>query len=82
MLQKVIRVGNSAAVTIPKAFLREINERVGSPVKVEAKPEKRQLVLSWSAKETKDKIIDQEVYRVAKKLLERYRPAFEALAKK
>lgn len=82
MFQKVIQVGNSAAITIPKDFLREIDGRIGNKVNVEIRPEKRQLILSWPSKKTRGKIVDQEVYRVAKRLLERYRPAFEALAKK
>ena len=81
MLQKIIQVGNSAAVTIPRGFLREINGRIGSQVNVQADITKRQLILSWP-KPKKERIIDEEVYRVAKRLLKRYRPVFEALAKK
>jgi len=35
MKQKIIKVGNSAAVTLPAAFVREGNLRVGSEVLVE-----------------------------------------------
>lgn len=82
MLQKIIQVGNSAAVTIPKGFLREINGRIGSRVNVQTNIGKRQLILSWPKPKKKEKIIDEEVYRVAKRLLKRYRSVFEVLAKK
>ena len=82
MLQKIIQVGNSAAVTIPRGFLREINGRIGSRVNVQADIAKRQLVLSWPKPKKKERIVDEEVYRVAKRLLKRYRPVFEILAKK
>lgn len=35
MTQKIVRVGNSAAVTIPKAFLDEINLRIGDEIDVQ-----------------------------------------------
>lgn len=82
MLQKIIQVGNSAAVTIPKGFLREINGRIGSRVNVQTDIDKRRLILSWPKPKKRGKIIDAEVYRVAKRLLKRYRPVFEALAEK
>jgi antitoxin component of MazEF toxin-antitoxin module len=35
MKQKIIKVGNSAAVTLPASFVREGNLKVGSEVLVE-----------------------------------------------
>jgi len=35
MTQKIVRVGNSAAVTIPKAFLDEINLKIGDEIDVQ-----------------------------------------------
>lgn len=36
MTQKVVRVGNSAAVTIPKQFLIQANINIGDEVEVES----------------------------------------------
>ena len=35
MTQKIVRVGNSAAVTIPKSFLDEINLQIGDEIDVQ-----------------------------------------------
>lgn len=36
MTQKIVRVGNSAAVTIPKEFLRQAKLNIGDKVEVES----------------------------------------------
>lgn len=36
MIQKVIRVGNSAAVTIPKKFIDQTNLQIGDEVEVQS----------------------------------------------
>lgn len=83
MLQKIIQVGNSAAITIPKNFLRLLNGRVGRMVNVESYPERRELVIKIpKKKEEIEDVIDPEVYKVAKDLLQRYLPAFKELAKR
>ena len=38
MIQKIIRVGNSAAVIIPKKFLNENNFKIGDKVEIEIFP--------------------------------------------
>lgn len=82
MLQKIIQVGNSAAITIPKDFLREINGKIGEEVRVEVNPEKMRLIISWPQSKAVPELIDSEVYKVAKRLLKRYEAAFKALAQK
>lgn len=39
MIQKIIKVGNSAAVTLPSDFLRDANFRIGQEVAVETNSE-------------------------------------------
>jgi antitoxin component of MazEF toxin-antitoxin module len=48
MAQKVIKTGNSAAVTIPADFVKDLGIRVGDPVKVKLDPEKNKVVYSFS----------------------------------
>lgn len=36
MVQKIVRVGNSAAVTIPKSFLAQINLQIGDEIDVQS----------------------------------------------
>lgn len=72
MTQKIIRVGNSAAILIPKSLLEEKGLKIGSVVSVSIeKPHKK----------TPSTIIDKEVYEVGNDLLNRYLPAFKKLAK-
>ena len=72
MLQKIIQVGNSAAILISKSTLAAEGVKIGSMVDFTiAKPRKK----------TVKTIVDKEVYAVANDLLKRYLPAFKKLAK-
>jgi antitoxin component of MazEF toxin-antitoxin module len=48
MAQKVIKTGNSAAVTIPADFVKDLGIRIGDPVKVKLDPENNKLVYLFS----------------------------------
>ena len=71
MIQKVIRVGNSLAVTIPKKTLEEKNLKVGDLVQVDLEPTKKS-----RSKVTPDFINWVDKY------IEKNRPALEELANK
>ncbi len=71
MLQTIIKVGNSAAVLIPKSVLLTEGLKIGSTVNFTVE----------SPKKTAKTIVDKEVYAVATDLLNRYLPAFKKLAK-
>lgn len=77
MTQKVLKVGSSAAVTIPKKSLAELGLKIGDHVDVRIDA-KRGVVLI----ETKKMVVDRELLGWTKKFIDRYRPALEALAKK
>ena len=83
MIQKIIKVGNSAAVIIPRKFLKTLNASVGNKVILKIQPEKKRVIIELpKEEEAKEEIIDKEVYIVAKDLLRRYLPAFKELAKR
>lgn len=74
MKQKIIRVGNSAAVTIPKKFLDEAQLQIGSETDV---------VFDTETKELKIKAgfaADKEIHELTQKIIAQYRPALEELA--
>lgn len=77
MTQKVLKVGTSAAVTIPKKSLEELGLKIGDDVVVEVDIKRRAVLIEPIYKNA-----DKEVLRWTKKFIERYRPALEALAKK
>ncbi|MDP2649917.1 MAG: AbrB/MazE/SpoVT family DNA-binding domain-containing protein [bacterium] len=82
MTQKVIQVGNSYAVTIPKKIVESLNLDKRGFVDVYEEPEKNRIIVDLAQKEVVDEVLDKEVYQVAKDLLRRYLPAFKKLAKK
>ena len=77
MTQKVIKVGDSAAVIIPKGFLKELGLRIGDRVTIETDAKTRKFSFQPTIKE-----VDSELLDWTKKFIERYRPALEALADK
>ena len=80
MMQKLITVGNSKALTISKDILKQVGD--ASVAKVRFDASKKRLIVDFDQKEIVDMMIDQEVYTVAKNLLKRYGKAFAELAKK
>lgn len=48
MAQKVIRTGNSAAVTIPADFMKDLGIRIGDPVKVRIDRDQGRIIFSFS----------------------------------
>lgn len=75
MLQKVLKVGSSAAITIPKRFLEELGIAIGDRVNLSVDIKERKISIELPA------VIDQELVDWTKKFIEKYRSALEALAK-
>lgn len=84
MLQKVIKVGNSAAVTIPKIILQETGLEIGDsvevagikkPIKVEIIPRKTKVLRRGSG-------ITKSFTRSVDEFIKTYRPVLEELAKR
>lgn len=82
MIQKIIRVGNSAAITLPKSVLDDTKIKIGTKVNVSYKEDLGTLVIDLPRKRTPTQaVIDKEVYATANDLLRRYLPAFKKLAR-
>lgn len=82
MAQKVTKVGNSAAVLLPKSILEQSGLKIGSAVNVAFKADLGNVVIEIPRKRTRtNSLIDKEVYAVANDLLKRYLPAFKTLAR-
>lgn len=82
MLQKIIQVGNSYAVIIPKSIIDAYGVAKEKFVHLYEEPKNKRVVISFLSEDSTDEIIDPEVYKVAKNLLKRYLPAFKELARK
>lgn len=77
MPQKILKVGTSAAVTIPKNSLAELGLRIGDSVNVAVDAERKIFIVEPFTQK-----IDPETVKWARDFIKRYRPALEALAKK
>lgn len=76
MIQKVLKVGSSAAVTIPKKSLAELGLKPGDRVRVAVDRKRRTVVIEPAVK------VSDELMGWTKRFIERYRPALEELARK
>lgn len=65
MTQRVIKTGNSLAVTIPSKFAKDLAIRRGDMVKVERRPDKGMLVFHFQG--VQQLIISESVFRSPKK---------------
>ena len=77
MTQKVLQVGSSAGVIIPKKTLGELGLRIGDQVNVEVDTKQRKVFI-----EPISKTVDKELLNWTRKFIDNYRPALEALARK
>lgn len=77
MTQKVLKVGSSAAVTIPKSSLEELGLNVGDRVVVEIDKKRRSFSVRPIFQTADKKLLDWTA-----KFIKRYKPALDALAKK
>ncbi len=76
MTQKVLKVGDSAAVTIPKKAMEELGLSVGDSVTVTVDKKKNTVTVSPSL------VIDTELINWTKRFMKEYKTALDALAKK
>ena len=77
MAQKVLQVGSSAGVIIPKKTLGELGLRIGDQVNVEVDIKQKKVFI-----EPVSKTVDKELLNWTRKFIDKYRPALEALAHK
>lgn len=76
MTQKLLQVGSSAAVTIPKRSLKELGLEIGDDVHVEINTKEKTVTIEPARK------VKKELLSWTEKFIKQYRPALKALAKK
>jgi antitoxin component of MazEF toxin-antitoxin module len=85
MVQKIIKVGNSYALTIPRELVKALNLTDANIVEVETDTDNGTMTVDFQPAEQLENtatIIDPEIYEVAKQLLKRYLPALKELSSK
>ena len=76
MSQKILKVGSSLAVTIPKKSLKELGFKAGGMVNVQVDTSKKQMVIK-AASNKHDELISW-----TDKFIEKYKTALKELADK
>lgn len=79
MTQKVLKVGDSVAVIIPKKSLKELGLRPGDEVRVEINQKKKSVLIQPSVKLSKHQ---QRIAELTFSFVNRYRKDLEVLAQK
>ena len=79
MTQKVLKVGSSAAVTIPKKSLEELGLKIGDRITIDI--DKNKKIVSIKAAEQLSKE-DAKIAKLTLNFVNRYRKDLEALARK
>lgn len=76
MTQKVLKVGTSAAVTIPKKSLHALGLKIGDRVTLTIDEKNKRVIIASLIR------IDKELFTWTKKFIKQYQQALEVLAKK
>lgn len=79
MTQKLLKVGLSAAVTIPKKSLKELGLKIGDEIRVDVDPKNKMVSIRPVANLSHD---DAKIARLTLNFVKRYRRDLEELAKK
>lgn len=79
IIQKVIKVGSSAAVVIPKESMKELGLKIGNTIRVEIDARAKEMIIA-----RKDSLLraDRRVADLAMKFIKRYRSDLEQLRDK
>lgn len=76
MIQKILKVGTSAAVTIPKKSLAELGLQIGDSITVVTNKAHRRVTIEPAT------TVNPEIVSWTKNFIEQYRSTLEALTKK
>ena len=79
MTQKLLQIGSSAGVTIPKKSLKDLGLKIGDEVSVEIDRVQKTVSVKPIQKLSHE---DEKIARLTLRFITRYRKDLEALAKK
>ena len=80
MTQKIIKVGTSAGVVLPKDYLEKAGLKVGTKVELDFLGKKNKIIITYQKSEISQR--DEEVGKIALGIINRYREDFNALSQK
>jgi len=80
MTQKIIKIGTSAGIVLPKPTMKKMGLKIGDRVEVDLEKDRNEIVVT--SERPKISSADARVGRIALDILNRYRQDFENLADK
>ncbi len=81
MIQKVIQVGNSLALTIPKSFIDKTGFKAGDEIFVQQEPQSKSLIITTKDQARKMKL-SPDLFSWLDEMEEKYSDAIKDLAQK
>lgn len=81
MLQKIIQIGNSAGIIIPKSLLNDLHLREGSQVVIEKDDAGKFLVIANKNIKRKKASLSPRFLKILERVNKQYGQAFRQLAK-
>lgn len=81
MIQKVIQVGNSLALTIPKSFIDKTGFKAGDEIYVQQEPHSKSLIIT-TKEQAKKMRLSPDLFAWLNSVEEKYSEAIKTLAKK
>ena len=79
MTQKLLQIGSSAGVTIPKKSLKDLGLKIGDEVVVEVDKAQKTVSIAPAKRPSRE---DEHVAELTMKFINRYKKDLEALARK
>lgn len=77
MTQKIIKVGTSHAVVLPKAYLKKLGLKAGAKLEITFNEKRKIFEIDPQIEK-----IDLDTLNWTRRFIKKYRPALEALSKK
>jgi antitoxin component of MazEF toxin-antitoxin module len=78
MVNKILRVGDSSAVTIPKKVLKEMGLSIGDQVNITFHPKNNEIVIQ--PLKLQANLVSDRIARLTASFIDRYRDALRRLA--
>jgi putative addiction module antidote len=82
MQQKIIQIGNSTGVILPKAMLEQLGLRSGSEIEIQEDIQEQSLVITKKGAGKKPSTLNDHFFRVLEKVNTNYGTALKTLAQK
>lgn len=82
MQQKIIKIGNSTGIIIPKAMLDQMELRSGSEIEIQEDVQEQSLIITKKGAAKKSSTLNGHFFQVLENVNKKYGTALKTLAQK